>query len=106
MKEAPPVERIGPRPQWRHGESNPGPPACKSPTINRVGLHGARTEVPEWPCLPIIGPCYWHGRGRGGTARMCRPGYAETVGGGSGVAVLTMLVATVIAFPTPILSGA
>ena len=42
MKEALSVERRGPLTWpscgWRHGESNPGPPACKSPTTNRVGL--------------------------------------------------------------------
>ena len=47
-------------------------PACKSPTINRVGLHGARTEVPERPRLPIVGPCYWHGRGTGSSYSPCR----------------------------------
>ena len=29
MKEAPSDERKGPLSWWRHGESNPGPPACK-----------------------------------------------------------------------------
>ena len=43
-------------PGWRHGESNPGPPACKSPTTKRVGLHRAPSEVPQWPAGPVIGP--------------------------------------------------
>ena len=45
-------------PGCRHGESNPGPPACKSPTTERVGLHRAPSEVPKWPAVPVIGPCY------------------------------------------------
>src|SRR5665811_526881 len=49
------------------------PPACKSPTTNRVDLHHARTEVPERPRLPIVGPCYWHdgGTGRGYSPSPC-----------------------------------
>ena len=41
-------------PGWRHGESNPGPPACKSPTTKRVGLHRAPIEVPQWPADPSL----------------------------------------------------
>jgi hypothetical protein len=53
--------------EWRHRESNPGPPACKSPTADRVGLHIARTEVPE--CAPL--PIHW-------TLLLARPWHERT----------------------------
>jgi len=36
MSKAPPDERKGPLTSVETRESNPGPPACKSPTTNRV----------------------------------------------------------------------
>jgi|ERR1035437_6194749 hypothetical protein len=43
----------------------------------RVGLHRARTEVPEWPGVPIIGPCYWHSRGTGRSLSASTTGLAR-----------------------------
>ena len=37
---------------------------------NRVDLHRAPSEVPEWPAVPIIGPCYWFDRGTVKLARV------------------------------------
>ena len=65
------------------GNRTPDPPARKSPTTDRPGLHGARTEVPERPYLPIVGPCYWHdgGTGRSQSPRACGLYVQKRLGG-------------------------